>query len=60
MTHLWINKEGDPGDDDKQAGGQVVGHHVEGPLPRQHQLQQVGGRGFVVKFQCNNNKTLCK
>ena len=29
----------DPGDDDEEAGGEVVGHHVEAHLPGQHQLE---------------------
>ena len=35
----------DPTDHDKQARGEVVGDHVEGHLPRQHQLEP---RGAVV------------
>ena len=37
--HLRIDKEGDPADDDEEGGGEVVGDHVEGHLPRQHQLK---------------------
>ena len=29
MAHLRIDKEGDPADDDEQAGGEIVGHDVE-------------------------------
>ena len=29
----------DPGYDDKEAGGEVVGHHVEAHLAGQHQLE---------------------
>ena len=36
---LRVDKEGDPADDDEEAGGEVVGDHVEGHLPRQHQLK---------------------
>ena len=40
MTHTrcWP----DPADHDKQARGEVVGDHVEGHLPGQHQLEPGG------------------
>ena len=36
---LRVDEEGDPADDDEEGGGEVVGDHVEGHLPRQHQLK---------------------
>ena len=34
-----VDEEGDPADDDKEAGGEEVGDHVEGHLSRQNQLK---------------------
>ena len=39
MAHLRIDKEGDPADDDEQAGGEIVGDHIESHLSRQNQLK---------------------
>ena len=36
---LTIPNKPYPGHDHKQAGGKVVGHHVEGHLPREDQLE---------------------
>ena len=38
-SHLRVNEEWDPRDDHEEARGQVVGDHVEGGLPGQHQLE---------------------
>jgi hypothetical protein len=35
----------DPGDDDKEAGREVVGHHVEAHLTGQHQLETCAESG---------------
>ena len=39
VPHLWINQEWNPAHDHKEAWRQVVGDHVEGGLPWQHQLE---------------------
>ena len=39
VPHLWINQEWDPAHDNKEAGGEIVGDHIEGGLPWQHQLE---------------------
>ena len=40
LRNLRINPEGEPGDDDEHAGGDVDGEHVVRELPLQRQLHQ--------------------
>ena len=53
-SHLWIDKKWYPGDDYKEAWGQVVCHHVEGHFPGQddfksrHAVVHVEGRVLLV------------
>jgi hypothetical protein len=46
QRHLGVYKEGDPADHHKQGGGEVVGDHIEGHLPHQHQLEPRHTRTF--------------
>ena len=38
-THLRVDEEGYPADHHEEAGGQVVGDHVEGHLPGEDELE---------------------
>ena len=38
-SHLRVDEEGYPADHDEEAGGQVVGDHVEGHFPGEDQLE---------------------
>ena len=40
LRNLGVNPEGEPGDNDEHAGGDVDGEHVVGELPLQGQLHQ--------------------
>ena len=38
--YLWVNPEGEPGDNDEHTGGDVDGEHVVRELTLQRQLHQ--------------------
>ena len=52
LTHLRVDEEADPRDDDEEPRGEVVGDDVEGDLPGQHHLEAghavVHAQGHVV------------
>ena len=39
VSHLRGNEEGDPGDDNKEAGGEIVGDQVMGEVAGQDHLK---------------------
>ena len=39
LSHLRIDKKRYPGDDYKQARGEVISHHIERHFPGQHDLE---------------------
>ena len=54
LSHLRIDKKRYPGDDYKQARGEVISHHIERHFPGQHDLEarhavvHVEGRVLLV------------
>ena len=39
VSHLWGNEEGDPGDDNKKAGGEIVGDQIMREVTGQDHLK---------------------
>ena len=53
LRNLGVNPEGEPGDDDEHAGGDVDGEHVVRELPLQGQLHQ---QAAVLPYRNNSVK----